>query len=448
MRRDPSLNFEEIPEWRLPFRFFMAAACMGVVTGIGLLLGSAGFSLVLDSRWQLSLIGLLHLFTLGSITMVMIGALFQVTPVMTGEMIKRSPRFLWVFQAMFVVGVLLLAVGLWTYLAPLLIFGALAIFLSLAVFAAKGVRSLFRSQATKPSAQALKFSFIALLVVVVLGGTLLLMHGRLFGLALDRSITNIHMIWALAGWVGVLIAGVSFQVIPMFHVTPEFSELCQHHLPKVVAIGLLVYSAGALMDGAGWLMSLSQWGVTLAFMVYGVEVWQLLQKRKRKLEDVSVSLWKSAVVHFVLFVLVMAGLTLNEMAGGNLWSGYWQEKLKLVAGILLLLGSVWSIVLAMLQKIVPFLAYLHMQRACGTDYSKIKALPHMRELMPIERGRILKYLHWLLVWVLVLTTVFPSLFLLSGIIWVISFLLLAGMIVHVLRMLALHAPYANGSSAR
>ena len=49
--------------------------------------------------------------------------------------------------------------------------------------------------------------------------------------------------------------------------------------------------------------------------------------------------------------------------------------------------------MGMLQKIVPFLVYLHLQRRCMTQFELLKTLPHMGDIVPAQRSRLQYRLH-------------------------------------------------------
>ena len=76
------LSFEQAPPLNAPLRFFLTAPLFGVIAGLLLLLEGEG---VLLSRWSPSALALTHLLTLGFMLQIMIGALIQVLPVVSGE---------------------------------------------------------------------------------------------------------------------------------------------------------------------------------------------------------------------------------------------------------------------------------------------------------------------------------------------------------------------------
>jgi hypothetical protein len=66
--------------------------------------------------------------------------------------------------------------------------------------------------------------------------------------------------------------------------------------------------------------------------------------------------------------------------------------LMLVA-VLMIPGFACSIIMGMLQKIVPFLAFLHLQRDCAANIRAIRSLPNMHDFISPVRSRWLLRLH-------------------------------------------------------
>ena len=84
------MSFNALPPIDLPFRFFITAPVFVIICA--LLVFFAGEALWL-SRWQPGMLALTHGFTLGFITMAMMGALLQLLPVIGGVGIAK-PRLI------------------------------------------------------------------------------------------------------------------------------------------------------------------------------------------------------------------------------------------------------------------------------------------------------------------------------------------------------------------
>ena len=78
------LQLQYLPPLRIPFRFFISAPLFGILSALLLLGSSAGGW---PSRWAPEIMAATHLLTLGFMATVMLGALFQVLPVLSGHTI-------------------------------------------------------------------------------------------------------------------------------------------------------------------------------------------------------------------------------------------------------------------------------------------------------------------------------------------------------------------------
>jgi len=74
-------------------------------------------------------------------------------------------------------------------------------------------------------------------------------------------------------------------------------------------------------------------------------------------------------------------------AGHLLLSADLQQQAPVMIGIFMIYGFAGSVIMGMLQKIVPFLSYLHLQRRCISNFELLKTLPHMGEIISEPRSR-------------------------------------------------------------
>ena len=438
MKQDASLNFDFIPYWTIPFRFFLIAPLFAITAGVFLfsfglqaLWGiwfEGSYVALWQSRWFIDVIFTLHLITLGTITMIMVGALFQVTSVVGGRLLPGGKALATMVHSFLILGATLFVIAMTMGGAWLFLLAAFLLASSLLVFSVCGLIAIFRAQRRSPTLVAMALSMVSLLVMVCAGCYLLLMHGYSEHIGFDRRWTDFHLVWALAGWVGLLIIGVSFQVIPMFHVTPSFNANSQKVLPVVVFLSMILVSVSHFFYSGELLALISKAMLLACYGFYGISVWRLLNKRKRKIEDITVQFWKVAVISFFVFVVL-------QMLSESGLLDNWADKLSLLSGIFLIYGVVLSVLVGMLQKIIPFLSYLHMQRFCQGDFEKIKSLPHMRAILKTKHSRAFLRLHVLSLLLLVLMVMVPPLTILSGVSVIIQFCLLLFIVSNVVIML-------------
>jgi hypothetical protein len=336
------------------------------------------------SPWNPALIGLTHLFTLGFMTMTMLGALFQLLPVLSGERVPGGSPLAFAVHLLMVAGVLCLSAGF--VFQAYFLSGIAVVLLAMALvgFTVAIGRKLVTNIAGGDSIHALRLAIAALLVTLGLGCYRAMAY--LYPLAFTSNLTMLHVSWALLGWVLILIMGISFQVIPMFQVTPDYPSVLTRLVPPVIFTGLLLLTfvqtpvaiAGVvIVTGA-------------AVLIYAGFSLRLLQHRKRRLMDVSVRFWQLGLSCLILAVLLFwLVFLLPGVAGAAMTSA----RGMLLVGVLMIPGFACSIIMGMLQKIVPFLAFLHLQRHCSANIRAIRSLPNMHGFISPARSLWLLRIH-------------------------------------------------------
>jgi hypothetical protein len=398
------LSFNALPPIDLPFRFFLSAPIF-VLLSVGVIFYS-GESLWL-SRWQPSMLALTHGFTLGFITMVMMGALLQLLPVIGGIGIAK-PRFVASScHALLSVGTItLMANFLWPQ-AILFHVSAVLLMCTFILYISALTWVLIKKLSQGHSIIGFRFAVFALFIVVILGGILLsrsqawFINYELPLLFFSKQLTNSHAIFGLVGWAGLLIIAVSFQVIPMFHVAPSFNTNISRYLPVAIFICLLA--------------SLFQEAIALSLMVvlhviFAFSLLWIIQKRKRKVPDTSIRYWQlSAVSLLILFLFYFfpADYLTKAIA----------EKKSLILASIFIYFYLISVIQGMLLKILPFLSYTHLQQRCLTNFSAMQFIPHMHEFLNKKHGQWLFYLHIISGASLLVTIIIPSTY------WLLSLLL-------------------------
>jgi hypothetical protein len=389
------LFLEHLPPLMTPYRFFVSAPLLGVLAALVLLTGGADSW---SSRWSPEVLAATHLLTLGFMAMVMVGALFQVLPVLSGHSIDGGQRWLApTLHLLLSSGTLALAGGFlfhydsWRLTALLLLGATFSLFIG-----ALGLR-LVKPIGGGDSIFAIRLAALSLLATIVLG--MLMLWGYLGGqypLALHQAGIS-HLRIALFGWVLLLVMGVSYQVIPMFHVTPNFPKIAARLLPGLVFLALLVMS----VTSTPWLLDSATTVLILAAMSYGVITLDLFRRRKRKIVDYTIRFWQLGL-STLLVALLCYGLALVQ-------PDWVQSRDELRWGVLMVPGFAISIIIGMLHKIAPFLSWLHLQRACLHQPMAMIKLPTMHELLPVRRARIQFWLHCVTLGLLLLATVYSPL---------------------------------------
>ncbi|HHH42702.1 MAG TPA: hypothetical protein ENK49_01045 [Gammaproteobacteria bacterium] len=369
-----ALSLEKAPRFWTPVRFFITAPFFGVLAALIVFMDGGQ---LFQSRWSMASLAVVHAFTLGYIAMVMLGALFQMLPVVMGAALPQAGRAAAVAHLVMTAGALCL-VAAFLRQEPALFVAAIALLVPvLVLFGAAVVVAIFRAGKTLTTGRSVQLAALGLVVTVVMGAWLA--AGHAFAVPLDRSFTNDHAAWGFLGWILMLVIGISGQVIPMFLTTPQY--------PKYAGKGL-VYLLVALL-GAGSLVPLRELQqlvvvlVSMLMLAWATLTLYLLGKRRRKRFDITDRFWRTGMLCLVLG----AGANLYGYFGGTVAG----TDISVMTGIFLLYGFAVSVINGMLYKIVPFLVWLNLRMPVvmgklepGTKYYT----PNIHEVIDVQPMKI------------------------------------------------------------
>jgi hypothetical protein len=326
----------------VPLRFLVAAAAAFVMAALGIVWLAPALA---GHYYQPRLVGLTHAVTLGWITLTIMGASYQLVPVVLGRLVWSERLARWQFWV--------LALGVSGMVAHFFI-GTWPGLLMAAALLALGVGAhLLNMLLTLRGLGA--WTFTARLIVLAYAGLALT---TVFGLALgaDRMwrflpgpffpTLQAHFHLALLGWIAPMIFGVGARVYPMFLLAPEpggWPERIQFWglaagVPAVVA-GLLAWPA-LVLPGA----------LAVAGAAAGHLVWLATMARRRRRPGLD---WGLRFVLTGAAFIPAAGLVGLGFAAGLLES----PREALAYAILALGGWVSLTIAGMMLKIVPFLVW-------------------------------------------------------------------------------------------
>lgn len=360
----PGLSLEQAPPLAAPLRFFLTAPLFLFAAG----LLAAGVADWPDSHLAASTLALAHLITLGFLAMVMLGALTQMLPVVAGAPVPAVGPVSRVSHAGLTLGTPLLAWGLAAGEPAALVGAGILLALGLGVFLVASASSLARGRALD-TLRALAVALAALAVTLVLGlGLSAWVGGGLGGLWQPEQPQHwlaSHVVMGLAGWIGLLVMGTAWQVVPMLQLTPPYPPGLTRGLLVLVSVSL----GSAVVPSGPWPL-LGQIGLGLSAWIFAIATLDLQRRRKRKIPDVGLWFWRLGMGSLMLSALLFPLAT--------------QGRVTLLAGLVFLLGFAVSVVCAMLYKIVPFLAWFHLQAQKGHMAS---GSPGMKDYLPDAAAR-------------------------------------------------------------
>lgn len=386
------LSFDQAPPLSGPLRFFVTAPLFGVLAGLLLFVeGPALFA----SRWMPAALAMTHLLTLGFLVQVMFGALIQILPVMAGANLRRPALTAAVTHAGLTLGTLALAWGFVAGEPRFLTAGAGLLTVAVLIFLLASTYALWGVPSSSPTIRGLKVAFVGLSGVLALGVFLVfaLQQGTAFSLP---ALVDLHAGWGLGGWSAVLLVAISYVVVPMFQLTPGYPARTSWWLPVAIFVLLLLWTLALVIESA-MLVRLAKGLLALAGLVFCGLTLRLQAQRRRARADVTHRFWQLGLASGIVALLMLLTAALwPALADLDVW--------PIGFAIVLVVGGFLSFIIGMLYKIVPFLAWLHLQ---NQGKGQIPA-PTMSKLLADARMQHQFMAHAVALGLLLLATIFPE----------------------------------------
>jgi hypothetical protein len=409
MVQTAALRLDQAPPVHLPLRLLLSAPWFAAAAGV--VVAVTGEQ-ALASRWTPAALALTHLIAVGFLGQAMCGALLQMLPVIAGAPVPGVQWVAALVHLALTAGAGLMAAGFLGGGSWALGLGAASAALGFTVFLGAAVPALARARGAPASLGALRLAVLSLAATVALGATLiaaLLGWMALPGLA---SWVALHLSWGLFGWVGALILGVSYQVVPMFHVTPPYPATLTRWLASLLFAGLIVASL-ATVAGRGDLLPWVHGTLGLGFGAFALVTLGLQRRRSRPRTDPTLLHWWSAMGAMV--------------AAAGAWAFGAPDTL---VGVLLLVGVGVGLPSGMLFKIVPFLCWFHLQQRQVSGGRFDVRVPHMHGFLPERLARGQWGLHLAALATLAAACAEPRLAPAGGSLLALAALLLAGLLLN------------------
>ncbi len=338
----PGLASPKLASPWLVGQHFSAALIFYALGAVGLVLAAPDLSR--GMFFVPRVVALVHLFTLGWITLSIFGALCQFLPVAVG----RSMRFVPVAHLSFAaqtLGVASFVFALIVSSRSLLLFGVFALSLAFVAFALNLAATLIVVRERSLTYWALAGAAVFLLVTPAYG--VMLAFNLHDGGLTDRSGTvGQHAHIAILGFVLMVLVGVAHRLLPMFLLAHGGGER-----PAWFAIGLLFGSATFLTLPWGGSPRLAIAGALgcAGVVAFIIQAATFFKHRKRRAIDPGMCLAASGVVGLGLAVVLAPFALTRGLSDPHLLTTYF----------VVLLGSVTLFVAGHYYKIIPFLVWNH-----------------------------------------------------------------------------------------
>jgi len=325
-----------------PFKLIAPFFILGVLTYAVSSFLLFGVDVTLLHHFNPQVLAWVHLYLLGFVMMIILGAMAQLVPVVL-EVGHFSVELYRVIYPLLLLGALMMGAG-FLYLPLLLPFGGTVAFIAFGVF-------LFETFATIVRVQKCNF-----VIISVAAANLFLLFGLIAGVVLSLgyagmanvdliAVLKLHLYFVLFGYVGVTVMGLSLVLLPMFWLSHSFSRVFVKAALVILCMGLLSLTVGVLFYSTIF----ENIGYGLSFFALFLYAWQIAiiyKKRVRKQRDIY---YKSIIFSYVSFVIALF------LAIGYFFVTH--TPLLLASAFVAFVGFIGFLIMGHLYKIVPFLVW-------------------------------------------------------------------------------------------
>jgi len=361
------------PPLSLPLGFFIAGPIALIVLWGGMTLGA---STLLTYYLLPADLAETHLATLGWITMVMFGALYQFTPVVFRTKLY-SARLGRIQFALYVAGVVTLVASFKQMWTPGLGIGGSVVVLAVVLFLYNIARTLLHRAAWTLSGQYIVHALFFLAATVAIGLTYALdLHFHWFAIPQHALAAHVHL--GIAGWLGLTLMGVTYQLVPMFALVHGHDQRLARANLWLVTLSLLVLFSALLLGHPRALIVAAATLLAAGEIAWAFDVYRMLRLRRRPL-DLTQAHTIASTLALIATVPVGFGLLIHGPGSPTAQTRWY------IAYALLALGGWFTLaIMGQYYKIVPFLVWHH-------RYSPLigrERVPLLREMYNGRRARI------------------------------------------------------------
>jgi hypothetical protein len=330
------------PSALLPLRYLVAAAGAFLLAAVSLPWLAPALA---GHYYQPRVLALAHTITLGWITLTIMGASYQIIPVVLGRPVwsERLGRWQFVLLSVGIVGMVAhFFIGEWSGL----VWAAGLVLLGTGAHLVNAAMSLRGLRPWTFTARMVAMALTALALTAAFG--LALAANRLWAFLPPATfpLLHAHIHLALLGWVLPMVLGVAARVYPMFLLAREPGGWPARAQSWGLGIGVPAVVIGLL----AWhpLVVAGAIAVAVAIAGHGVWVLQMVRTARRPRLDWGLRLVLAGALFLAPAALLGLALALDLIAG---------PRAALTYGVLSLGGWASLTIAGMMLKIVPFLVW-------------------------------------------------------------------------------------------
>ncbi len=299
------------------------------------------------------LLAITHITTLGWISLIIIGSLYQLAPVITNTSLYSIKMAIFTYLCI-IVGTVLLAISFWFFnIGYLIQTASVILFSGISVFLINIYLTTQQSKEKSIEADFIVTSILWLWLTVFLG-TLLAFNFRYTFLPKEHLyFLKIHAHIGLLGWFLCLIIGISSKLIPMFLISGKLNSKLLNYSYYLLNVGLLGFTIDSLFFSGDVRSVIYVSLILIALIFFIIYIKDAYNKRLKKSLDINL---KHSYISFILiFIPIVFWLTLKFKIIHDIKI---QNQLSIAIAFSILFGFISLLILGQTFKNLSFIVWL------------------------------------------------------------------------------------------
>ncbi len=336
------------PPFKIVLKYFIAAILSFSILNLLLILN---YRYISGFHFQPKILALTHIATLGWITMIIFGAMFQLVPVVL-EVKLFSEKLAEIQFWIFLIGIIGLVTGFWNFDTGIhLTASAIILNIAILIFSFNIIVTMTRVKKWNLTGLYLAAAIFYLITTAVAGLLLSINLGYPFIRISHLQYLNLHAHIAFIGWVSMVIMGVSFKLIPMFTLSHGYSTVSGKIAFGLINAGLLGISTVMHYEDLTIYFYISVLLIVAGIFSFLFQMYLIFKKRLRKKSDIGIKFSKTAYILLGITTAFGSLLTFTNISN--------KMNVTLVYGYLIIFGYISMLIVGQMYKIVPFLVWYH-----------------------------------------------------------------------------------------
>lgn len=336
------------PPFKVVSKYFIAAIFSFVALNFLLLLN---YSDIYGHHFSPKILALTHTATLGWITMIIFGALFQLVPVVL-EVKLFSEVMAEIQFWIYIVGVIGLVYCFWFFQTGMFMnLSAILLNAAVFIFSTNIIITFTRVKKWNITGWYLASAIFYLIVTAIAGLLLAINLGSPYIKIDHLQYLNLHVHVAFIGWVSMVVMGVTYKLIPMFTLSHGYTMVYAKWVLWLINFGLIGINIIFHYKDTTFLYYVFTPIIAIGIVLFLFQVFIIFKKRIRKKLDTGLI--------FSSYAYLMLGLT--TLLGTFIAFIDYQKilNLTLIYGYMIIFGYISMLIVGQMYKIVPFLVWYH-----------------------------------------------------------------------------------------